>query len=307
MANRIAHASHDENGKYKGGNAGDQTGTEVCIRVWYNRPWNYVIRCKDTSMREKIAYAMERACTNVKIGYDQNQRNTLLTHARKVGYDPGKVTTACETDCSALVTLACIYAGIKENDLYIAGNSATTTTLKTRLIKTGKFEILTDSKYLKSSDYLLRGDILLYEGHHVAVAIDNGSKSSVTTSTLTSSFTISVNKFTPLKGNPKDFAEIIKNIKLALNTDYDLKFTIDSSINDILLINLGNVVLSTASYKKNITYALQQLLAWWGYDITLDGIFGNGTKSTISLFQSQVGIAKTGTTTKEFWYKILGK
>ena len=38
-----------ENGKYKGGNAGDQTGTEVCIRVWYNRPWNYVIRCKDRS------------------------------------------------------------------------------------------------------------------------------------------------------------------------------------------------------------------------------------------------------------------
>ena len=118
---------------------------------------------------------------------------------------------------------------------------------------------------------------------------------------------ISVNQFTPLKGNPTHFAEIIKNIKLALNTDYGLKFTIDSSINDILLINLGNVVLSTASYKKNITYALQQLLAWWGYDITLDGIFGNGTKSTISLFQSQVGIEKTGTTTKEFWYKILGK
>ena len=118
---------------------------------------------------------------------------------------------------------------------------------------------------------------------------------------------ISVNQFTPLKGNPTQFAEIIKNIKLALNTDYGLKFTIDSSINDILLINLGNVVLSTVSYKKNITYALQQLLAWWGYDITLDGIFGNGTKSTISLFQSQVGIAKTGTTTKEFWKKILGK
>lgn len=118
---------------------------------------------------------------------------------------------------------------------------------------------------------------------------------------------ISVNQFTPLKGNPTHFAEIIKNIKLALNTDYGLKFTIDSSINDILLINLGNVVLSTASYKKNITYALQQLLVWWGYDITIDGIFGNGTKSTISLFQSQVGITQTGTTTKDFWYKVLGK
>ena len=130
------------------------------------------------------------------------------------------------------------------------------------------------------------------------------SQSQSQSSTNTS---IYVNQFTPLKGNPTHFAEIIKNIKLALNTDYGLKFTIDSSINDILLINLGNVVLSTVSYKKNITYALQQLLAWWGYDILIDGIFGNGTKSTISLFQSQVRIAKTGTTTKEFWHKILGK
>ena len=318
MANRIAHASHDENGKYKGGKAGDQTGSEVCIRTWYNRPWNYVIRCKDNVMREKIAYAMERACNNSKIGYDQNQRNTLLTYARKVGYDPGKVITTCETDCSALVTLACIYAGIKESDLYISGNSATTSTLRNRLIKTGKFEILTDSKYLKSSDYLLRGDILLYEGHHVAVTIDNGSKVNTnnTTTSIPSQSTIpststnssiTINQFTPLKGNPSHFAEIIKNIKIALNTDYGLKFTIDSSINNILLVNLANVVLSTSAYKKNITYALQQLLRWWGYDITLDGVFENGTKSIILLFQSQVSIAQTGTTTKEFWYKILGK
>lgn len=118
---------------------------------------------------------------------------------------------------------------------------------------------------------------------------------------------LSINKFTPLKGNPAHFAEIIKNIKLALNTDYGLAFTIDSGINDILLVNLANVVLSTSAYKPNITYALQQLFVWWGYDLKLDGIYGNGTKSTVTLFQSQVGIPQTGTTTKEFWYKILGK
>lgn len=118
---------------------------------------------------------------------------------------------------------------------------------------------------------------------------------------------ISINQFTPLKGDPNHFAEIIKNIKMALNIDYGLHFVIDSSINDILLINLGNVVLSTSSYKNNITYALQQLLKWWGYDIVIDGLYGNGTKSIVSLFQSQIGIANTGTTTKEFWYKVLGK
>ena len=118
---------------------------------------------------------------------------------------------------------------------------------------------------------------------------------------------VSINQFVPLKGNSTHFAEIVKNIKLALNTDYGLAFTIGSGINDILLINLANVVLSTSVYKPNITYALQQLFVWWGYALAMDGIYGNGTKSTVALFQSQVGISQTGTTTKEFWYKILGK
>lgn len=117
----------------------------------------------------------------------------------------------------------------------------------------------------------------------------------------------SINQFIPIKGNPTHFAEIIKNIKIALNIDYGLHFVINSSIDDILLINLGNVVLSTSSYKNNITYALQQLLKWWGYNIVIDGLYGSGTRSIVSLFQTQTGIANTGTTTKEFWYKILGK
>lgn len=180
MAIKIAHASISENGSVKNGVAGDQTGKEVCIRTWYNKPWQYVIRFKDSNMREKVAVAMERACNNNNIGYDQLQRNTLLTKARSVGYDPSNVTTKCETDCSALVTLACIYAGIPESSLFISGNSATTTTLRSRLIKTGKVEVFNSSKYTLSDNYLLRGDILLREGSHVVVAIENGSK--ITTS-----------------------------------------------------------------------------------------------------------------------------
>ena len=71
----IAHASIDENGKAKGGKAGDQTGKEVCIRTWYSKPWNCVIRFHDPDMREKVAIAMENAAKNNNIGYDQNQRN----------------------------------------------------------------------------------------------------------------------------------------------------------------------------------------------------------------------------------------
>lgn len=176
MSVRIGHASKDEKGTLKNGIAGDQTGKEVYIREWYSRPWNYVIRAKSYTVRELIAICMEKACMNNNIGYDQNQRNTLLTQARKVGYDPSRVTVPCETDCSALVSLCCMYAGISEYTLTISGNSLTTSTLRKKLKDTGLFYVYNTSDYVSKSDNLMRGDILLYEGHHVAVALDNGSK-----------------------------------------------------------------------------------------------------------------------------------
>lgn len=171
----ICHASLDENGRISGGKAGDQTGKEVCIRSWYNRPWSCVIRFKDPDMREKCAVAMEHAAANNHIGYDQYQRNSLLSAVRKLNYDPKNVTTNVETDCSALVTVACIYAGIAEMALVIGGNSATTSTLKPRLQATGEVDVFTSKEYIAKTDKLLRGDILLYIGHHVAVVVQTDS------------------------------------------------------------------------------------------------------------------------------------
>lgn len=171
---KIGHACHDENGKYSGGKAGDQGG-EVVTRTWYNRPWNVVLRWKNAERAELCAVAMEKACANNNIGYDQNQRNSALTRCREFGYDLSKITTACETDCSALVSICAMYAGAKESDLYKDGNSATTSTLKARLKNTGLVEVLTDAKYTAKSGYLKRGDILLYEGHHTAVNLENGA------------------------------------------------------------------------------------------------------------------------------------
>lgn len=167
----IAHASIDENGKAKGGKAGDQTGKEVCVRTWYSKPWNCVIRFHDPDMREKVAIAMENAAKNTNIGYDQNQRNTLLNAVRRLGYDPKNATSPVETDCSALVTVACIYAGIAEDALVKGGNCATTSTLKSRLKATGEVTIFTAKEYTRDTEKLLRGDILLAEGHHVAVVV----------------------------------------------------------------------------------------------------------------------------------------
>ena len=169
MAVRIGHASIDENGHARGGKAGDQTGREVCVRTWYDKPWIAVIRPNDKKVAEKIAKTMEQACANNNIGYDQNERTTLYTQAKAKGWDLSKITTKCETDCSALVAVCVNAAGIEVSKDIYTGNE------KQTLVNTGKFKVHTDKKYLTSDKYLKRGDILLASGH-TAIVLTNGSK-----------------------------------------------------------------------------------------------------------------------------------
>lgn len=169
MAVTIGHASLDENKNVKGGASGDQTTKEVCVRTWYSKPWTSVIRPKDSNIAEKIAKAMEQACANDNIGYDQGQRTTLYTQAKAVNWDISKITTKCECDCSSLVAVCVNAAGIKVSKDIYTGNE------KSALNATGGFTVLTDSKYISTADYLKRGDILLGSGH-TAVALSDGSK-----------------------------------------------------------------------------------------------------------------------------------
>ena len=170
MSVTIGHASIDENGKARGGAAGDQTGKEVCTRSWYAKGWNKVIRPKKASVAEKIAAAMEAACKNNNIGYDQNQRTTLYSQASAKNWNIAAITVKCECDCSSLVAVCVNAAGVKVSKDIYTGNEAAA------LKNTGEFEILTDSKYLTKDNYLKRGDILLCEGSHTAIALSNGSE-----------------------------------------------------------------------------------------------------------------------------------
>lgn len=172
MAVKIGHAVISENNTITG-KAGDQTKKEVYSRNWYRKPWHTVFRPKSSTVAEKIAKAMERACANNNIGYDQKQRTTLYTLAKKAKWDISKITTKCETDCSALVSVCCNAAGIAVSKDMYTGNQ------KVVLNATGKFTIYTAVKYVGSSDYLKRGDILLGNGH-TAVVLSNGGKVSKT-------------------------------------------------------------------------------------------------------------------------------
>lgn len=174
MAVKIGHASIDENGKGRGGKAGDQTGHEVYTRDYYPNNWDHVIRAKNLQIADEMADAMEDACANDNIGYDMNERTTLFTEAKKHNFDISKVNVKCETDCSALMAVCANYAGIKISKDIWTGNEVAA------FKATGKFDILTDSKYLTSDKYLKRGDILVNESHHTAMVLTNGNK--VTTS-----------------------------------------------------------------------------------------------------------------------------
>lgn len=171
---RIGHASIDEHGSSRGGQFGDQTGKEVCIRQWYNKNWTVLLRAKDEKIAERMASVCESCCSNRNIGYDQNQRNTLHDEARAVGYDLTKLCALCETDCSAFMTLCAIAAGV--DALEYTGNAPTTRTMTAEFGKTGKFLCYTDPKYLKGIEYLKRGDILVAPGSHTVMVLDNGPR-----------------------------------------------------------------------------------------------------------------------------------
>lgn len=170
----IGSSSKDERGEYRGGQAGDQTGKEVYILNWYYQNWNVVLRPTTNELAEKIACAMEAACDNNNIGYDQLERNTLYTYAKQVGLDMSKITTPCECDCSSLVSICCICAGLPEAYFYVGGNMCTTRNLRQACLNTNQFTVLTDSKYLTQKDYLKRGDIILNESQHVVICLADG-------------------------------------------------------------------------------------------------------------------------------------
>ena len=255
MAIKIGHASVDERGKAYGGTAGDSTGKEVCIRTWYSSPWDTVLRCKDTAKAEKMAKAMEAACNNKNIGYDQYQRNTLLTQAKACGWDMSKITTPCETDCSALVSVCAQCAGI---DIpYINGNAPYTGNMKQQFTKTGEFEVLSTSKYLTSDAYLRRGDILLRTSGHTAMALENGAQTGgnpTSSNKNTTSSTIICGKI-----------DTVKEVQIWLNNNYAAALTLDG--------------LYGSRTKAALVKALQKELGFTGRDI--DGDYGPKTNAAV--------------------------
>lgn len=159
----IGSARMGENGRTTGGKAGDQKQTtqddysgEVSMQNFYHhkRGW-YIMRWKYAVFAEECAKAMQRACNNPNIGYDQNQRNGILKAGTRTS-----IKTEC--DCSALVRQC-----IKEAAAVDPGNFTTSTEL-TILKATGLFQA--PIKY-RSGTPIYNGDILVTcsKGHTAVV------------------------------------------------------------------------------------------------------------------------------------------
>lgn len=173
----VGSARGDEQGGAKGGRAGDQTGREVSTQKWYRheKGWR-TLRAKDAAAREKLAEAMEAACANAHIGYDQWQRDTLLKEAAKVQYDVSRVEKDCETDCSALTRVCCAYAFGWDVAGEVSAARFYTGNLTEVLLKTGLFDELQGTQYSDRCDYLMRGDIQCTRTQgHVVIVLNDGA------------------------------------------------------------------------------------------------------------------------------------
>lgn len=252
----ISNNGKDENGKYSGGKAGDQTGAEWRVQKWWNNSWKAMFRHPDAKVRALIAQLAIEAANNDNIGYDQSERTTFWTQLQKVGYYPSKITTPCEADCSAGVAAIVKAVGYLlgktklqnvSKDMYTGNESSCLTS--------AGFTKYTESKYLTSESNLIAGDILLSSGH-TTIEVGNGTTSS--SSTPATSLTID-GKWGP---------DTTRKLQQVLGTTVDGIISKQSE-KDFNAVNKGG--LSTSTFK-----------------------FGNGGSQCIKALQKKIGANPDG-------------
>ena len=329
----ISNCGHDENRKYTGGKPGDQKGDEWAIIPWYSRPWTCVLRHPDPAVRKQIANQARKAARNNLVGYCQGHRLTYWEHLKASNYDPSQITVACEADCSSGVSANIRATGIllKNEELQKIPVSCTTRNLKPQCDEHG-FDVLTDKKYLTSPDYLLEGDILLCEGHHVATNLTTGSKAGGTAekpTTATKPGTLPDNNVK--KGqkwiNSCYGATLEKYLgeKLKVDGEYGTKSRaaavciwkdvsnrkngskLDPSNSNFLSSckKAAKKVVIKNGASGTFVYLIEFILSVKGYYTgAMDASFGSGLQAAVKAFQKAVGLKADGVVGAETWYKL---
>ena len=244
---RIGHASIGENNKVVNGKAGDQTSKEVCIRSYYDKNWNFVLRPRNPDIAEKTAKACESMCNNEHIGYDQNGRNTLLVLLESLKWNYMEIKQDVECDCSSFMTACAICGGAK---IKYKNNAPTTRTMVAKFKESGYYEAIrfVNPKYTN----LKRGDILVREGSHTAMVLD----------------------------------------------DYVPATTTNMSPSVMPVLKIGS--------KGDFVTIAQGRLVVLGYQIVIDGIFGEKTKKAVMELQKAKNLACDGIIGPKTWAALYG-
>lgn len=265
----IANCGHDERGRYSGGAAGDQSGTEWYVRSWYKYPyggWNVVFRHPDRAVGKKIAELAKQAANNNNIGYDQSQRTTFWTELQRAGYYPKDIKKKCEADCSS-GTIAIIRAvGILLGLSKLKNLKATYTGNMRMYMPRAGFEELTNSKYLTSDNYLLAGDIILNERNHVCINLTDGKQAT--------------------SDKISDKEKCIKALQLALNVSYKLTLAVDGSYGPKTTEAVKAHQLKRGARNSHVSW-LQEMLNKQKAGLTVDGSFGPNTEKAVIAFQKK--------------------
>lgn len=214
----LAQSSIDENGNIHGGQAGNQSGKELNTTTFYSsssRPWLFILRAADERVRAEVVKQAKAGVANPYIGYDQWERNTLLSQAKAANWQLANIKTPCETDCSAFGAV-CIIAAVYNvlgssagdavyNALYAGGNLPATMNMKQKGQSCSPYITVVN---FNGSGSLQNGDVLTRDGHTVIVV--DGAIAGATLTTGTTS--VSSNTY-PCKGWK---GESVKNIQRAL-------------------------------------------------------------------------------------------
>lgn len=147
-----------------GDTRGDQSGKEYRITSWYDGGWNYMMRHPNATVRQYIAANAIAAANGNKVGYSNSDRRSFWDELERVGYDASKLENDCNADCSSSTCAVCKAAGYLANDDELKELGIVATYGMASVFKNVGFEVTQDTKYLRSKDYLIPGDVLLQDG-----------------------------------------------------------------------------------------------------------------------------------------------
>lgn len=147
---------------------------ELNIVPWYDGAWKYVLRPIDKRFAEWSAEQHEKACRNPNVGYSQTSERTSFYQTLDFEKDAGSIEIPCNGDCSSGWAAIAKVWGI---DVDV---NAWTGSMLNEAVNSRAYIILSDHRITRSSNYLLKGDVVLRPagdtGGHTATVIDDGDE-----------------------------------------------------------------------------------------------------------------------------------